>query len=1338
MQVRGQELFSCVRTEGALLPPEVLRRIADGDRDLPGLRPDDYHLVPGETLGEAVNRAWARLVGGWAAFRSALAAAPPSDPATTLTRERWLLVLMAELGYGRLPAAAAVEVDGRSFPVSHGWGQSPLHLVGARVDLDRRTPGVAGAARQSPHSLVQELLNADDSRLWGMASNGLALRVLRDNAQLTRQAYVEFDLQAMMDGEVYSDFALLWLVCHQSRVEGERPEHCWLERWSAEAAERGARARESLRQGVEQAIATLGTGLLAHPDSTPLRLALRDGTLAPLDFYRQMLRLVYRLIFLFVAEDRDALLDPGASPEARARYLDHYSTARLRRLAARRRGGRHPDLWRALRLVMRRLGADEGAPGLALPALGSALWDERRIADVMGAEIANRDLLQAVRDLAFVSDRHTLRPVDYRNLGAEELGSVYESLLELHPELNVDAPSFALSTAAGSERKTTGAYYTPTSLIVELLDSALDPVLGGAAQADDPEAAILALKVCDPACGSGHFLIAAAQRIAMRLAAVRTGDAEPAPAAVRAALRDVVGRCVYGVDVSEMAVELCKVALWMEAIEPGRPLSFLDHRIVVGNSLLGTTPALVSRGVPDAAFTALLGDDRTVVAALKKHNRAERGGQTTLLLDSLVPQTAPLASELAALEATPDDDILGVHERERRYRRLVASEAHERARWAANAWCAAFVCAKGKGEPEITTATVRQLASGPDSVPERVRARIAAIASAHRFHHWHVAFPDVFTPHPDPPDDDDAGWTGGFDVVLGNPPWERIKLQEKEWFATRSPEIALAANKAARERLLKKLPTEDPPLWEAWQGALRQAEGESHMVRRTGRFPLCGRGDVNTYSIFAETMRTIVAPRGRVGCIVPSGIATDDTTKHFFGDLMRTGTLVSLFGFENEEFLFPGVDHRVRFALVTMRGDGQADTPVEFVFFARQTSWLRDPERRVVLTASDLALLNPNTLTCPTFRSGRDAEVARRIYARVPVLLREGPPEQNPWGVDFMAMFHMANDAHRFRRADELTTDGWHLDGNVFRKGDEEHLPLYEAKMLRFFDHRYGTYEGQTQAQANQGTLPRLSEEQHADPGHLAQPRYWVDDAAVDDRLSDRWDHGWLLAWRDIARSTDERTLIASVLPRGGAGDKAPLVLPSGAAVRFAGCLLANLTSLVFDYVARTKVGGSGVKFFIVKQLPVFPPTAYADRCAWADDTLDDWVTARAVELTYTATDLAAFASDVGWPGPPFVWSEARRAVLRADLDAAYFHLYDLPREDVEHVMDGFPVVRQNDERAHGEPRTRRLILEAYDAMAEAIATGSAYETPLDPPPAHESMRHPARSAAPTTTGGGR
>ncbi len=1334
-QRRQLTIFTTLRSEGAILPMDLLQRIALLDTTLSGLTSESYHLLKTEKLNEAINRAWNRILSAWTAFKTAQDKLPEKDLGTTLTRERWLLPLFSELGYGRLLTTKPIEVNDKSYPISHGWQNTPTHLVSCKIDLDHLTRSTAGTPRSSPHSLMQELLNRSESHLWGIVSNGLKLRILRNNVSLTRQAYVEFDLEAMMNGEVYADFVLLWLLCHQSRVEAERPEASWLEKWSRTAQEQGTRALDQLRNGVEKAITALGSGFLAHPANTILREKLRSGELNTQDYYRQVLRLVYRLLVLFVAEDRDILFYPNADQAARERYTQYYSTARLRHLAEQRVGTRHADLFHGLRLVMEKLGHDNGCPELGLPALDSFLFSQEASADLADCEIANHDLLDAIRSLAFIADSRMRRAVDYRNLGSEELGSVYESLLELHPVLHIDTARFELKTASGHERKTTGSYYTPTSLITCLLDSALDPVLDEACTKPDPEVAILNLKVCDPACGSGHFLIAAAHRIAKRLAAVRTGEEEPAPEARRRALRDVIGRCIYGVDINPMSVELCKVNLWMEAIEPGKPLSFLEQHIQCGNSLLGVTPTLLADGIPDGAFEAIAGDDKEVCRDYRKKNRKQHAGVQTLFDPAGEPwmRMGNLGASTEELKGIGDETVADIRHKETCHNRLLQSRDYLLSKLWADAWCAAFVWNKTNNRQQIgevvypiTEEVFRRIEE--DTIAPRIYDEIERLAEQYQFFHWHLAFPDVFRvpAKGETPDNEQAGWSGGFDVVLGNPPWERIKIQEKEWFASRRPDIANAANAAQRRRMIANLVYKDPAMYAAFMDDQRQATGESHLVRNSGRYPLCGRGDVNTYSIFAEAMRLVINPMGRVGCIVPSGIATDDTTKYFFRDLMESHSLASLYSFENEEFIFPAVHHATKFCLLTISGIDRKQQAADFVFFARQTSYLQEEERHFSLTATDIALLNPNTRTCPIFRSKRDMELTKAIYERVPVLIKEGPPEENPWGISFNRMFDMANDSHLFRTCEQLEADGWWLEGNSFCKDGEECLPLYEGKMTWHFDHRFGTYEGQTEAQANQGKLPELDEEQHADPSLLPIPQYWVHESFLPDLLKDG--RKALLAFRDIANSVVLRTSIFSVLPIVACGHTLPIVVLDSKYTREMAYFTSCTSSFVFDYAARQKLGGTHMTFFILKQLPVLLPKHYIDVCQWNDRvSLADWILPRALELTYTAWGLEPFAKDCGYDGPPFRWNEERRFLLRCELDAAYFHLYGIEREDVDYIMETFPIVKRRDEKLYGEYRTKRVILEIYDEMRRTMETGVPYRTRLEPPPADPTVAHAPR-----------
>ena len=1473
MQTIARSSFTTVKTEGGLLPADLLQRIAEG-RAVEGLRPEDYHLLPGERLNEAINRAWNRCLGAWRSFDELRRRLPATDAGTTLTRERWLLVLFQELGYGRLQLqrSGLQSDDGATYPVSHLWEQTPIHLVSFRQPLDRRGEGAA-ALRRSPHSLMQELLNRSRRYTWGFISNGLQLRILRDNASLRRAAYVEFDLESMMTGELYAEFSLLWLVCHQSRVErlGE-PEigrletgderdiraeddevgsddaqspisqspisqspisqspisqspisSSWLERWSMLAAGQGARAMDALRDGVAEAITALGSGFVAHAANQMLRSRLRNGELSTQAYYQQLRRLVYRLIFLFVAEDRDLLLLPTASPTARQRYAAYYSLRRVREMAAAVRGGPHTDLYRQVRLLFTLL--RQGYPALGLPALGSFLFSDCATPDLDAAGLTNQALLTAIRALAFTVENGVRRPVDYRNLDSEELGSIYESLLELHPDVNLDAAAFALNLGAGSERKTTGSHYTPTPLVESLLDTALEPVVAarlrqaGSVKSQESyvtshegglthdssrltreEAAILSIKVLDGAMGSGHMLIGAGRRLAKHLARVRTRDEEPAPTALRAALRDVVRHCLYGVDVNDMAVELCKVALWMETLEPGKPLSFLDAHIQCGNSLIGVTPGLDIGEIPDDAFQSVTGDDKTTASGLRKRNRKEREGQLALDFagrerEEVSTQTAAWrARQMAVLGAAAEDEVAQVHAKEDAYAAYLKSEAYRWSRLECDVWTAAFFWRIAAGDPTTlaapTQAVLNDVRAGKLKRHETLLKEVRRIAKRYQFFHWALQFPEVFegvgnrelgvgnrelgvgnrelgvgnrelgvgnsvgepnsllpTPYslfPHFP---------GFDVILMNPPWERIKLQEKEWFAARSPAIANAPNAAARKRLIAALAEDDPALWQAFQTDVRAAEAESHFIRNSGHHPLCGRGDVNTYAVFAELVRQVLAPTGRVGIIVPSGIATDDTTKFYFQEIMASGALASLYDFENRRKLFPAVDSRMKFCLLTLRGSGEwaagqssatpaarrpAPSPAEFVFFALDVDDLRDEERRFTLTAAEIALLNPNTRTCPIFRSRRDAELTKAIYRRVPVLIKEGPPEENPWGVSFLRMIDMSNDSHLFHTRAELEQAGWRLEGNRFVRGDEVMLPLYEAKMLHQFDHRWATYDGLETRE--------VTAAEKANPHCAVLPRYWVSANAVCERLDSK-EISWLLGFRNVARSTDERTGIFANIPVAGVGNSAPLlnfVESSTDQARFV--LAATFSSFVFDYVIRQKVGGINFNFFIVEQLPVLPPDTYARPCPWNSPltpdssrmsrhaspvtshaspvTLAAWLLPRVLELTYTAWDLQPFARDCGYDGPPFRWDEERRFLLRCELDAAYFHLYSIARDDVAYILETFPIVKRKEIARYGEFRTQRVILEVYDAMAAAMQGGAPYQTRLEPPPADARVAH--------------
>jgi hypothetical protein len=615
---------------------------------------------------------------------------------------------------------------------------------------------------------------------------------------------------------------------------------------------------------------------------------------------------------------------------------------------------------------------------------------------------------------------------------------------------------------------------------------------------------------------------------------------------------------------------------------------------------------------------------------------------------------------------------------------------------------------------------------------------VLALSAKHHFFHWWLEFPDVMK-------------HGGFDVVLGNPPWERIKLEDKQFFADKAPAIAQAENAAKRKRMITALEKENPALFQAYEEALTDAEAVSAFLRHSGRFPLTARGDINTYPLFAELGRSLLRPTGRLGLILPTGIATDDSNKHFFATVVDKRQLAALLDFENREGLFPAIDSRMKFSVFILRGRGAPD-PAKLLFFATRAEQAEDPNRPFALSAEDFARLNPNTRTCPVFRTRHDADITRAIYHRIPILWRENP-EENPWRIRFAALFHMANDSHLFRTGAELEAQGFTRVANRYERGSTAYLPLYEGKLLWHYDHRYATFAG--------GDSREVSPAEHAQPDFLIRPRYWVPATEVEKRLADQaWERRWLVGFRDVARTTDERTVIAGLLPYTGVGNTAPLLLARGTGPQML-ALIANLTSLVLDYVARQKVGGTHLNFHYIKQFPVLPPNWYT-----AADL--HFIVPRVLELVYTAWDMAALAQDVwaeadpalrtairawlasapchpdtppAWaagpyPFPPFVWDEARRAVLRAELDAYYAHRYGLTHKQLRYLLDphdltpgelrdildpyeevtdpldeaayrarteksAFPgetfrVLKEKELRQGGTYRTRRLVLEAW------------------------------------------
>lgn len=1162
----------------------------------------------------------------------------------------------------------------------------------------------------------------------------------------------------MFGGEQFADFAVMYALAHATRLRSDEPVTCILEEWRTAAINEGTRALEHLREGVVAALRALGNGFLEHSANADLRELLKQNHGATNEYYRWLLRLVYRLIFLFVAEDRDLLHPASTDSATRTRYRHYFSTQHLRELASRRRAGRHSDLWQSLRLVFAALGS-EGQASLGLPAYGSDLFNPGFIGALEGLDLTNQRLLEAVRLLSQLPDRATgtIRPVDYKNLGAEELGSVYEALLEYVPAVGSDG-TFTLNIKGGNARKTSGSYYTPTELVELVLDETLDPVLDERGAGEAPEHAILNITVCDPACGSGHFLVAAARRIAKRLASVRTGDPEPSPIAMREAMHDVVARCIYGVDLSDLAAELAKVSLWLESLTPGQPLAFLDAHIKVGNGLIGTTPALLSKNVPDIAFTPLEGDDdpcdicasngiteritpaqakkgmtgcihakwsAIVKASNKSQREAAEASQDTLLgVQHIEVANTRIAKAARAAEALSGTDIASLRAQADAWRRLDADPERLRAKDVADAWTSAFFWPltreHARQAPTHDVLLALQEDESANSL-QATRAGVARLARQHRFFHWHLEFPHIFNVDGVA---SGAGWSGGFTCMLGNPPWDAIQFSDEEFFsAVGRDDIVNARNASARQRLIKQLEHDDPDLHAAYRTGVRDVDAVSLFVRSSGVYPLTGRGKVNTFQIFAEGFTTHVAPDGRSGIITPTGIATSATTADYFASLVEGGRIAALYDFENEAKIFAGVHNAFRFCVFVSTGTGTTVENAKFAFLVRHLHQLA--EKRYEMAPAEILLINPNTGSCPAFHTRADAEIVLGMHRRHPVLWSERD-NRNHWGLTFrQGLFNMSTDSDRFRSSADLTAQGATFDGFVHSLADDYWLPLYEGKFFAHYDHRYATYEGATQANINKGTLPRLSEEAHDDAQHEVLANNWVSQRDVTSARSDQWKRRWYIGWRDITGTTNYRTLYPSVIPYTAVGHTAPLAMPSDYSVSI--WLLAMWSSLACDFIVRQKASGSHLTYGVMKQVAVPAPHNFESSAPWSrDQRLGEWIIARVLELTFTSHSVQDFARDFGDDGAPYRWNSERRVVLQAELDAATFHLYGLDRSESIHVLDSFRVMREYEERDLGEYRTKRLVLEAYDAMAEAAASCTPFVSTLDPTPG-SGPRHPVK-----------
>lgn len=1221
--------------------------------------------------------------------------------------------------------------------------------------------------RRTPHGQIQQYLKQADDTLteggirWGILTDGYVWRLYDYQTRPRATAYFEVNLQDILgasgdDGQAQSplfgddsdepdtlDELRLFHLLFQR--ESFSPQSGATTGFLEAAIEEGKRYEQRVAQDLSKVVfddvfPRLVSALAARASDTDL-IGIRDSALI----------FLYRLLFVLYAEDRGLLPvnDNGyANYSLRKAVRDDVAT---KKQSGAIFSGQADTYYRSLLTLFRLI--DGGDDSIGLPPYNGGLFSNRgengarllesvRLPDNVVAEI--------VYALSHTVDSNGAPQfVNYRDLSVQQLGSIYESLLEREPERNEDGTvSIRLNPYA---RKDSGSYYTPQELVDLVIDRTLGPLVeerldtfekaakqlakasSGITSRErelsriDPAEATLRLRVLDPSMGSGHFLVSAAdyltdyiadlmeyapvvpdwpeaeyvsplvERIEDMRSQIEAGahvagwKIDPSQLTDQALIRRLVLKnCIYGVDKNPVAVELAKVSLWLHSFTVGAPLSFLDHHLRCGDSLLGLRVTEATRQMSDTGRRFA----RTAIKIAADESSAR----------------------IREIEASADIDMEGVRESMGRFQRSERAtkdlrgmldffcgaawknaRLSKRERTEYSAMLAEALRTAPQGEYEFLT----QEPHPGDPAPPEIMAMwhdSRSVAEQEKFIHWETAFPTVWNDwHEDDPQ-------GGFDVVIGNPPWDRIEQLESEWFALRGSSVVASPTGASRKELIEQLMRQGDPLAVEFRDVRERAATMRSFVRLSGDYPLLNGGRTNYYSLFVERAMSLVKSDGIVGLLTPSGIYADEHAAEFFEIISTSGRLAALYDFENKaERFFKGVHASQKFCALIFGGENRTFDEIRTAFFLHDTATLadHDSERVIPLTPEDCSLMNPNTRTAPIFRTRRDAEITRGIYERHPVLVdRSQGQERKVWPVRFMqGFFNMTADSHLFRTVSQLQAEGFYpVEGSRWRRGKEVYLPLYEGKMVQAYDHRAASVVVNPK-NINRPAQPRdATLAERINPDWLPTPQFWV--RSGETALSP--EYGWVVAFKDATASTNSRTMISAIVPNGAYGNTLPVLLPSTDSTteysENAWLLLAMLNSLPFDFIARQKVHGQHLSWYLVEQLPVIAPDDY-DRM-FGDTTAREIVRDHVLRLTYTAHDMAPFARDMGYDGPPFIWNDEERRHLRARLDALHFHLYGLSKGDTEYVLSAFRTIERNDIKELGRYRTRDMILAYMDALA--------------------------------------
>lgn len=1287
-----------------------------------------------------------------------------------------------------------------------------------KTNLDRAPARGEAPASQVLRYMSRADVHSSGSLCWGLLTNGGTWRLYYGRSASKSEGFVGINLADLLnppplapvsvpDGAPADHWMRVFLLLfhRDAFVEGGPGSVTFLDTVLAEGRIYEARVTENLSVSVFDRVFPRLIQAFADNDpsadrtSASWRAEAREGAI----------RLLYRLLFLLYAEDRDLL------PVRHHGYIG-YSLRAIREEAAALLDGqaalsaRSTKRWVGLTDLFQAIA--EGDATLGLPAYNGGLFQNAPGSILLRVRLPDAVLMPVVddmsRDGAPGSQRHW---INYRDLSVQHLGSIYEQLLE-HDVVN-DGPTGILLRPSPYARKATGSFYTREELVQLILRRTVAPLVkeqrdafdqaisagqvqGDALLALDPAEHILGLRICDPAMGSGHFLVSLVDHltdaillamadasvtpeairspVATRITAIRSRIMENATAngwkVGEAGLDDrhivrrmVLKRCVFGVDLNPMAVELSKLSLWLHSFTVGAPLSFLDHHLRCGDSLFGefVGPAVaqlrqeyglaISTAVVSAqAAAAGMADIEAIPDADVSEVHASRDA-----FNDVEQRTAPLRAFLDLYHASrwlpPDGDASKIG------RQLLFGGAYGDPVGIAQGTAA--LRPSGPGGYIIRKPTATRSAITAQQAQDAAAAFVAAaraVVAEGRFLHWEAAFPGLWTQW------ETASPVGGFYAVIGNPPWDRIKMQEVEWWAARQPGVAALARASDRKAAIAGLRRARDALAADYDRAATRAKTAADVAAFLPRqkadgttsgpyplYPLFAKGDVNLYALFVERAGQLVRGDGVVGVLVPSGVAADKGAATFFRSISNTGRLGALLDFENgrreRDPFFPQVHRSFKFSVLVHGGTTRRYAEAQCAFF--QTDASGAERNAFAMTPEQFARVNPNTGTAPVFRTARDADIVLGIYGRLPVLVdRRSVPPRSLYPVAYATQLHMTSDSGLFRTAEELDADGaYPVVGGAYEKGNTRYLPLMVGRSIDVFDHRFAcVLEDESEAVEDEDTDPYepvrrptrsrnihrpyssgpTTEAQHEDPAFNPRPRVWIDEA----ELAARWPSGqeWAIGFRDITSATNLRTLIACVVPRVAFGNVLPLLLPASptrlpsrnlasslssvipltdhaTAMSYkesASLLIANLGVLILDYVARNKVQSLHMSSYILEQLPLLKRDSFTRK--FGQSTAENIVRQEVLALSYTAHDLTPFARDQGYAGPPFTWDAEDRLHRRARLDAVFMLLYGLDRATAGYVLDTFPILRRQEEaRYAGRFRTRDLVLR-YMAAFEA------------------------------------